>query len=118
MTACSNQTITIHQETTTSITEEVELDSAIVNAIKTELGKSADYELTDEDLEQVTYLAIFDEPVNSLDGISKLTNLRELHISNGNVEDISELSALTNIVFIDISNCCIKKFRIYLIVVN
>ena len=109
MTACSNQTITIHQETTTSITEEVELDPAIVNAIKTELGKSADYELTDEDLEQVTYLAIFDEPVNSLDGISKLTNLRELHISNGNVEDISELSALTNIVFIDISNCCIKK---------
>ena len=105
MTACSNQTLTIPQETTTSITEEVELDPAIVNAIKTELGKSADYKLTDEDLEQVTYLAIFDEPVNTLDGISKLTNLRELHISNGKVEDISELSALTNMVFIDISNC-------------
>lgn len=119
ITACSHPTVTIIQETGTTTTsdvtkptldtDKVELDLAIVNAIKAELGKASDYELTDEDLAQITYLAIFDEPVKSLHGISKLVNLRELHISSGTIEDISELALLQDITFIDISNCNIRE---------
>ena len=115
MTACSKTTTTAIEEPTNDIqesTSEVDksvLDPAIVKAIKIELGKSSDYELTEADLQEVTYLAIFEESVSSLDGISKLTNLRELHISYGGIVDISELALLTELVFIDISHCYIRE---------
>lgn len=114
MTACCKTTTTSIEKPTNDIqestaeAEKLELDPAIVKAIKSELGKSSEYELTEADLQEVTYLAIFEESVSSLDGISKLTNLRELHISYGTIVDISELALLKEITFIDISHCYFK----------
>ena len=96
-------------ETTGTEIEEVKLDKAIQNAIRLELGYSENVELTEEDFQSVTYLAIFEEEVFSLEGISMLGNLEELYINYGSFSDISELSKLSNIRRISISNSYIKN---------
>lgn len=95
-------------ETTEPKVEKVQLDKAIQKAIRTELGYSENVELTETDFQSVTYLAIFEDEVFSLEGISMLENLEELHINFGSFSDISELTKLGNIRIINISNSFIK----------
>ena len=89
--------------------EKVQLDEAIQHAIRAELGYSENVELTEMDFQSVTYLAIFENEVFSLEGISMLENLEELHINFGSFSDISELTKLGNIRIINISNSFIKE---------
>ena len=96
-------------ETTESHDEKVRLDEAVQKAIRFELAYSEDVELTEADFLSVTYLAIFEDEVFSLEGISVLKNLEELHINFGSFSDISELAELKNIKTIDISNSYIKE---------
>ncbi|MBE5927009.1 MAG: hypothetical protein E7270_08625 [Lachnospiraceae bacterium] len=98
------------KETTEETTEkEVELDPTLEEAIRIELGITAEAELTDDMLKEMTYLAAFETNIDSLAGISKLVNLTELHISKGNIRDISELKELKNLTFIDIANCYVTE---------
>ena len=98
------------EKSTVETTEEVvKLDKSLEEAIRIELGIDASIELTDEMLKEITYLAAFDTYIDSIAGISKLENLTELHISQGGVKDISELSKLKNLTFIDITNCYITS---------
>lgn len=95
------------QETT--VNKDIELDPTLEEAIRIELGLDDNTELTDDMLKEITYLAAFETYIDSLNGISKLENLTELHISNGNIKDISELKELKNLTFIDITNCYITE---------
>ncbi len=84
-------------------------DTVLYAGICSELGYDADTVLTEEDYESVTYLAIWDGGVDSLEGISLLVNLKELHIGPGSIDDISELAAIKGIEVIDISHNLIEQ---------
>lgn len=101
----------VTEETTTeeTTTEVVELDDTLEEAIRLELGIGPEEELTDDMLKEMTYLATFETYIDTLNGISKLENLTELHINKGSVKDISELSKLKNLTFIDINSCYITE---------
>ena len=90
-------------ETSTEPVKPVVEDEVLYNAICQELGLDFNHELTAEDYEQVTYLAIWEGNVASLKGISLLKNLREIHIGSGSIRDIEELSLIESLAVIDIS---------------
>lgn len=92
-----------------NVEEGINLDTMLANAVREELGYETDALLTKSDLESVTYLAIFNEPVTSVKGVSLLSNLDTLRISGGEITDIGELSKMTSLTCIDISGCYIKK---------
>ena len=92
-----------------NVEEGIVIDLSLANAIRNEFGYDSDYTLTYADLEAVTSISAFFEPINSLKGVSQLVNLTNLSISFGNINDISELGELKNLNTIDISNCYIDK---------
>lgn len=96
-------------EADNNVEEGIEIDSTLAIAIRLELGYDNDVKLTCSDLESVTYLASFENPVTSVKGISLLKNLEELHLGRGYVTDISELAQLKNIRYIDITGCYITE---------
>ncbi|MGN0374810.1 MAG: leucine-rich repeat domain-containing protein [Butyrivibrio sp.] len=100
---------TAPDETTTPSASPRTLDPAISAAICSELGYEQGTALSDDDLERVTYLALWNEPVHSLEGISMLGNLEELYIGSGEISDISELALIPSIRSISISNCYITE---------
>lgn len=87
----------------------IEIDSTLADAVRNELGFENGHCLTLENLESITSLYIFDEPVTTIKGISLLKNLCDIRISSGYIEDISELAKLENLDTIDIANCYIKE---------
>lgn len=87
----------------------IEIDASLASAVRNELGFEKEHCLTLEDLESITSLYIFDEPVTTIKGISLLKNLCDIRISSGYIEDISELAKLENLDTIDIANCYIKE---------
>ena len=87
----------------------IEIDSTLASAVRNELGYEKEHCLTLEDLESITSLYIFDEPVTTIKGVSLLKNLCDIRISSGYIEDISELATLENLITIDIANCHIKE---------
>ena len=87
----------------------IEIDSTLASAVRNELGFEKGHCLTSEDLESITSLYIFDEPVTTIKGISLLKNLCDIRISSGYIKDISELAKLKNLDTIDIANCYIKE---------
>ena len=112
---CSEQSINNYDTTElTSITESIselttehntsEMDPILHKAICESLGYEGDTELTDEDYLNVVSISIFNEDIQSIEGIAKLSNLMYLTISGGELTDISELARLDNIVSIDVSN--------------
>lgn len=98
-----------HYEADKNVVTGIEIDSTLANAVRQELGYEREHCLTLEELESITYLYAFDEPITSLKGISLLKNLIDLRISSGFIEDISELAKLENLETIDIANCYIKE---------
>lgn len=92
-----------------NVEDGIVIDLSLANAIRNELGHDSDYTLTYSDLESVTNIGAFFEPINSLKGISQLVSLTSLSISSGNINDISELGELKNLNTIDISNCYIDE---------
>ncbi len=92
-----------------NVEDGIVIDLSLANAIRNELGYGSDYTLTYADLEAVTSISAFFEPINSLKGVSQLVNLTNLSISFGNIEDISELGELQNLNTVDISNCYIDR---------
>ena len=92
-----------------NVEEGIEIDSAFAGVIRTELGHDENQILTYEDLRSVTYLLVCGEPIPSLNGVSLLENLDEIHIDSSCISDISELGKLKNIRVIDISNAYVKK---------
>ena len=86
-----------------------QMDSILHKAICESLGYKKGTELTDEDYLNVTSISIFNEDIQSIEGISKLTNLMYLTITNGKLTDISELATLENIVSVDVSNNYISE---------
>jgi len=95
-------------ETDNHVQEGILLDATLGQAIRKELGYASEDILTYDDLESVTYLAPWHDGITSLTGISLLKNLQELHIGSSTVSDISELSGLKEIRFIDISSSYIR----------
>lgn len=92
-----------------NVEEGIMLDASLAYAIRKELGIDENHIITYEELESVTYLAAFDKPVASLKGISLLKNLTEFHVTSGTIDNIEELCQLSNMGFIDISNCYISE---------
>lgn len=92
-----------------NVEEGIEIDLTLANAIRTELGYDASHQLTYSDLEAVTYIGAFEEPITSLKGVSLLTNLTDIRISSGYITDISELNGLQSLSCIDIANCYITE---------
>lgn len=88
---------------------EVELDSTLAHAIRTELFLADGEYLSEELLASIYELRIFDEKITSLKGISNLSNLHLLAINSGYISDISELGQLTQLESIDISWCYIRE---------
>lgn len=95
--------------TDTNVEDGIVLDLSLADAIRNELGYDKETILTYYDLESITNLWAFEEPINSLYGISQLVNLSDLRISSGNIEDISELSNMVSLDTINISNCYISE---------
>lgn len=98
-----------HYEADPNTAHGIEIDSTLARAVRNELGYEKEHCLTLEDLESITSLYIFDEPVTTIKGVSLLKNLRDIRISSGYIEDISELAKLENLETIDIANCYIKE---------
>ena len=69
-------------------------DKKIESQIKTSLGYDSDYELSEEDFENIKSLVVC---VQDLRGIEKLINLETITISGGNVYDFSPLLKLKNL---------------------
>lgn len=86
-----------------------QMDPILHKAICESLGYDVDTKLTDEDYLNVTSISIFNEDIQSIEGISKLVNLMYLTITGGGLTDISEVARLENIVSIDVSNNYISE---------
>ena len=86
-----------------------QMDPILYKAICESLGYESGTELSDEDYLNVVSISIFNEDIQSIEGISKLANLMYLTITNGELTDISELATLENIVSIDVSNNYISE---------
>lgn len=87
----------------------IEMDLTLANAVRAELGYDSEQLLTYNDLENITYIGAFEEPITSLEGVSLLTNLTDIRISSGYITDISELNGLQSLNCIDIANCYITE---------
>ncbi len=92
-----------------NVEDGIVIDMTLANAIRTELGYDSGQQLTYSDLENITYIGAFEEPITSLKGVSLLTNLTDIRISSGYITDISELNGLQNLNCIDIANCYITE---------
>lgn len=83
---------------------EIEIkDPVLEKAIRDELGIREGI-ITTEDAENLHLLNIYDENIESLEGIENFVNLSMLTISKGNVSDLSPLSTLVQMSSISIWN--------------
>lgn len=111
--AKDDEIITKPQKETTDETTAAEvvseLDPVLHKAVCEALGYAEGIALTEEDYLYVTNITMFNEDINTIDGISKLQNLEYLYISGGNITDISEVAKLEKLTVLGINSCLVRE---------
>ncbi|WP_206912480.1 hypothetical protein IGL98_003310 [Enterococcus sp. DIV0840] len=80
-------------------------DKALKEALLSKLGKPANSELTNQDMESITSLTLsneFSTQISSLSGLEYATNLSSLFLNTNNVTDFSPLEQLSSLTYINI----------------
>ncbi|MFV8826433.1 leucine-rich repeat domain-containing protein [Alkalihalobacterium sp. APHAB7] len=68
--------------------------------------------LRESDLEQLTQLSIYDDPISSLSGLEFATELRYLYISDSQLEDFTAIHNLTNLRTLELYNVGITDISV------
>lgn len=69
-------------------------DPALLDAIRTALGKGADDDITLEEAQKITKLVANGKGISDLSGIECFTNLVELQLSNNQISDVTPIAGL------------------------
>ena len=77
-------------------------DEALLTAILNTLGLENYQDLTEESIQALTELNITGSEVTSLAGLENAINLEKLEARDCNIDDISQLSELTQLVFLNL----------------
>ena len=79
-------------------------DPIVVKAVREEL-KKPEGELTEEDLEKVTYLRLIDNQLTEVPkGLEKLTQLRKLWLLSNKLTDVKGLEKLTQLTHLNLTS--------------
>ncbi len=74
-------------------------DKQLENAIRKKINKT---EITQDDMEQICELSLFDLGINNLEGIQHAVNLKVLMLWGNNISDLTPLEQLTELTKLDI----------------
>ena len=77
-------------------------DPALRAALQAALGKEAGADITQAEMASLKTLDAFDRGIRNLTGLEFATNLTELHLGLSRISDVSVLSALTNLTYLDL----------------
>ena len=93
-------------------------DTALAEAIRSELGLEAEAPITQEDMQTLTHLNASDMEISNLTGIEHATNLQTLELENNQISDITPLIVLVNLQFLLLSGNQISDIAPLVVLVN